>query len=367
MCVVGAGIYVAVSLQNLRVGNDASASTEEIANELVARKLLPSVSYAVIKNGKVSDAKSIGIADMETGAGVNDKTLYEAASLTKPLVAEIARRLYKDGVFSLDEKVADTLKLDRISDKSAASLITPRQLLSHTSGLPNWSGDSLNPNRTDRLQFKFRPGSEFQYSGEGYGILLAFLEAKSGQTADSLAFGLFKELGMNNSTLSGQNMTGVFARGHWAHSPSRFARKTSKPIAAYSLFTTAQDYARFLEYVMQNNSDGSNLADPFFITNARIGSFANGSRTEELGWSLGWGTLRRQDAIIYFQWGDNGAFRSFAAFDPARKIGIVYFSNGSFGTLYADELSASVLGDITTASSWFASPLAELGRTWVQF
>lgn len=356
-------IYIVVSLQLLKLTSKDKRSVDLLAEELVQRRLLPSISYAVIVKGTITSVNTLGVADYESGVEVNAKTLYEAASLTKPFIAEIARRLYNNRIFSLDEKISSVISNSRIDHDPRWQLLTPRHLLSHTSGLPNWSGDSRDPDRTDRLNFDFTPGSSFQYSGEGYGLLLSFLEAKSGRSLENLAHEFFNELGMTNSTLIGYGYKGHFARGHWRDSPNRESWKTKEPIAAYSLFTNSKDYALFLRYVIEQHARDKEIGNPFPTVQIEIKSERSG---EVLGWSLGWGTLERAEDTIYFQWGDNGAFRSFAAFDPISQNGIVYFTNGSFGTIYSDELAAPVLGSIETATSWFSSEAKEIIRTWLK-
>ena len=356
--------YVGVSLQGLRLDDATRVSVTSVADALIARKLLPSISYAVIEKGNLRPARTFGSTDMASENQADSKTLYEAASLTKPFIAELARRLHSQGVIDLDEPVAQTLSNDRIVDKAAWSRVTARHLLSHTSGLPNWSGDSRDTKRRDQLEFGFAPGSSFRYSGEGYGILLAFLEKKSGRRAEDLANELFKELGMANSTLTARDFVGEYARGHWGTTPSRQAWRTSEPIAAYSLFTNASDYGRLLSHVMKAHAAGRARNDPFTAIQTEVETTESG---ESIGWSLGWGTLSRAHGTLYFQWGDNGAFRSFAAFDPISRNGIVYFSNGSYGTIFADELSAPVLGNIETAVSWFSDAKIELARVWLRF
>ena len=356
-------VYVHLTLQSLRLKTADGSSVRAVAEELVDRQLIPGISYALIEKGVITSVATIGVADMETGEPATDETLYEAASLTKPVIAEIARRLHEDGVFDLNERISDSLLNDRVKDPTLWQQLTPRHLLSHTSGFPNWSGDSRNADRSDPLTFSFEPGSEFKYSGEGYVILLEFLEIKSGRTANQLAEALFAELDMEHSTLTGHHFDGHFARGHWRVTGRREARKTSIPVAAYSLFTNAEDYAKFLRYVMTAHAGTSSHA-PFFQPHIDVAQFESG---EALAWSLGWGLLQADARDIYFQWGDNGAFRALAAFDPVSQNGIVYFVNGSFGTIYADELAAPVLGNFDTATSWFSNETKEIIRLWVQF
>jgi len=340
------------------LATDATRPVGATAAVLVDSARVPAISYVVIESGAIAATATLGIADVERATPATDRTLFEAASLTKPVVAEIARRLYREGVYDLDEPVARTLESPRIRDQEAWLQVTPRQLLSHTSGLPNWSGDPSDPERQDALEFEFPPGTAFRYSGEGYGILLAFLETKSGIDARTLSQALFTELGMHHSTLVGADASGPFARGHWGTAPDRPARRTAMPVAAFSMLTNAAEYGRFLEHVIAERRAPDD--DPFGEITVHFASHTRNGCTESLGWSLGWGTLERCDGTIYFQWGDNGAFRAFAAFEPGTGNGIAYFANGSYGTLYADALSRPVLGDIGTAQDWFASPWLEL-------
>ncbi len=81
-------------MQHLKVESATPRPTEAIALELVERKLLPSISYAVIENGEIGAVQTADISDFATGQPITEDTLYEAASLTKPVVAELARRLH---------------------------------------------------------------------------------------------------------------------------------------------------------------------------------------------------------------------------------------------------------------------------------
>lgn len=341
------------------------SSTAEVAQALVDTGRLPGISFAVLRQGEIVSSGSLGIADLETGEAVGPETLFEGASLTKPVVATIAMRLYDEGSFDLDEPVARTVPAPRIRDRATFAKVTPRHLLSHTSGLPNWSGDPLDLDRRDELEFAFQPGHDFAYSGEGYDILQEFLERRSGRSLAALSRELFDELGMSHSTLVGASARGSVARGHWGRSPSRPARRLDRPVAALSMLTTAPDYVRLLRYVAEGSDFSPETLRAFRAPQVVIEE-SEGTQGEEgpitLGWSLGWGVLAGPGGTVYFQWGDNGAFRAFAAFDPKRIDGIVYLTNGSDGLLYTDELASPVLGDLSLATSWFSRPALE----WVR-
>lgn len=363
-----AGVMAGIILwqaQSLRLSPPPDATVRDVAALLVEEKRLPSISYAIVKAGAVVDQGTFGVTDVSTGEPATDATLYEAASLTKPVVAELAARLFDQGLFDLEERVAETLgNPARIEDTVLWGRVTPRHLLAHLSGFPNWTGDHQDAERQDPLRFTIAPGVAFTYSGEAYGLLLAFLEAKSGKSARELSDALFEDLNMTHSTLVAADFEGTYARGHWAMTPGRPARRTDRAVAAYSLITTAGDYGRFLAHVIRAPDISEETRDVF--RKVHTPQSVPSGLPKGLGWSLGWGTAERENGRLYFQWGDNRVFRAFAAFEPVSGHGIVYLTNGSFGTLYANELATPVLGDISAASSWFASYETEVVRRLIK-
>ena len=340
----------------------SGASSAEVAQTLVDTRRVPGISFAVLVHGEVISSGAVGVADMETGEVVRRDTLFEGGSLTKPVIATIAMRLFEAGVFDLDEPVARTVKAPRIRDRVTYARVTPRHLLAHTSGLRNWSGDPLDDARRNVLEFKFQPGQRFSYSGEGYGILQQFLEQKSGRSMEDLSRELFEELGMSRTTLVGASSPRRTARGHWGRSPSRAARRIDHPIAALSLLSNAEDYVRLLRYEAGGSALSSETLAEFRKRQVTIERSDAPHDSYTLGWSLGWGVLERPDGAFYFQWGDNGPFRAFAAFSESSANGIVYFANGSDGLLYANEFARPALGDLSPAIAWFSRPALE----WVR-
>ena len=343
------------------------ASSLEVAEALVATKRVPGFSYAVLIHGEVSSSGDLGVADLKTGETLRSDMLFEAASLTKPVIAAIAMRLFEAGVYDLDESVSSVVEAPRVRDRTVYALVTPRHLLSHSSGLPNWSGNPLHFERRNALKFKFQPGQGFSYSGEGYGLLLEFLERKSGRSMEDLSRELFEELGMSHTTLVGANGLGVVVRGHWGRSPSRKARRFDRPIAAFSLLTNAQDYVRFLRYEASGSALSPETVAEFRKRHVTIEDSDAPDDIYTLGWSLGWGVLERPESVVYFQWGDNGPFRALAAFSRSRGDGIVYFANGSNGLIDANAFVRPVLGDMSPAIEWFNHPVLEVVRKIIRY
>lgn len=345
----------------------AGSSSIDVARALVDTRRVPSISIATLVQAEVVSSGAFGVADLETGEAVRSDTLFEGASLTKPVVATIAMRLFQAGVFDLDEPVAKIVKAPRIRDRARYAKVSPRHLLAHTTGLPNWSGNPLDFARRNVLEFKFAPGQGFSYSGEGYGILQEFLEKKSGRSLEVLSRELFDELGMSSSTLVGAGSWGSTARGHWGRSPSREARRTDRPIAAMSLLTHAEDYARLLRYQTNRSAFSPDVLAEFRRRHVTIESSDAPDDPYTLGWSLGWGLVERPDGAVYFQWGDNGPFRALAAFSPESRNGIVYLVNGSSGLRYANALARPTLGDLSPATEWFTHPSLEWLRRIIRY
>src|SRR5207244_3327775 len=101
-------------------------------------------------------------------------TLFGGASLSKPVFAYAVLQLVDAGVLSLDEPLASYVP-DFVTTDPRAATVTVRNVLSHTTGLPNWRNAKLT------LKTHFQPGERFSYSGEAFVWLQRAVEAKTGE------------------------------------------------------------------------------------------------------------------------------------------------------------------------------------------
>ena len=274
-------------------------------------------------------------------AALPAEPVFQAASLTKPLVALVALTLARDGRLDLDAPVSHHLpdgyahrqrpfsrnkdqdKASPVDHVPAATLarIPVRSLLNHSAGLPNWTSAALTP--------AFEPGTRWQYSGEGYLLLQAVLAALTGQdlaaTVSALAF---QPLGMRDSRLSlTDDLRGRVVDGStWLGTRQRF--DFDQPNAAASLYTTAADYARLMAALLADARLLAMTVDRPVPTEPAMG----------LWWCQGWGLLTAPGGPYLWQWGNNPGFRAFAMVSASTGDGFVLLTNSERGLRLAPAL-----------------------------
>lgn len=157
-----------------------------------AHEGVPGLSIAVIRDYRIVWSQGFGVADTLTQARVTTDTPFPAASNAKPIAAWLVVQLAARGVIDLDKPVRNQAPV-RLPDSPRHNRITPRHLLTHSSGLGNFLRDTTR-------EVAFEPGERFAYSGVGFMLLQELLEAKSKQPLDTLAREtLFVPLGMGRS------------------------------------------------------------------------------------------------------------------------------------------------------------------------
>ena len=120
---------------------------------------IPGLSVAVINDAKIVYRGDFGLTSLATQDTVTDQTIFEAASLSKPLFAYFAMKQVEKGLLDLDKPLYEYLPYPDIEYDERYKLINARMILSHSSGFPN--------RRQDSLKIAITPGSNYSYSGEG--------------------------------------------------------------------------------------------------------------------------------------------------------------------------------------------------------
>jgi CubicO group peptidase (beta-lactamase class C family) len=157
---------------------------------------LPAISIAVVHAAEVVWARGTGVANSNTGKPLSAEATFEAASMSKPVFAYVVMKLVDEKLLDLDRPLVQYRRPDYLADDPQVDLITARDVLRHSSGLPNWRRTG-----TERVKPTFKPGSRFGYSGEGIFWLQLVVEQLTGQGLDALMRArLFEPLGLKQST-----------------------------------------------------------------------------------------------------------------------------------------------------------------------
>jgi CubicO group peptidase (beta-lactamase class C family) len=323
---------------------------------LLTDSLLPGLSMAVVRDGEAVEPTAAGIRNASTGVPVDVHTVFEAASLSKPVFAYAVLQLVDAGQLSLDTPLSRYVPDYALDDRRAAE-VTVRNVLSHTTGLPNWR------NKEYSLKTYFPPGERFSYSGEGFVWLQRVVETISGEPLDAVLQRLvFGPLQMHESSYVWRP---EFDANHAEpHGPARSPGVKSKPTAAnsaYSLQTTAVDYARFLQAVLSGARLKPETARLWLEPQVRLRQHCSQCLSpdapgfdEPVAWGLGWGL--EPDGGTFFHWGDNGGFKAFVIGSVADRCAVVVFTNGANGmSIMADLIEQLMPGD-HPAFKWLGYP-----------
>jgi CubicO group peptidase (beta-lactamase class C family) len=210
---------------------------------------VPGVSIAVIDHGEIVWAKGYGVADRTTGRPVTPQTLFQAASISKPVSALGALLLVQRGHVNLDEDVNRVLKRWRVpeSDLTRGHPVTLRTLLNHTAGLA----------QIDPIRVVSEPGKTFEYSAAGYTLLQQLVTDISGKPFEQyMQSEVLQPIGMTSSafaqTLS-PKLLAIAATGHYAGArPAPRSLHLGPELAVAGLWTTPTDIARYVLSVQRS-------------------------------------------------------------------------------------------------------------------
>ena len=342
---LGSILMVAFCLQGCEPGQDTARI--QALESLMESGNVPGLQLATVAKGRVHETLALGRMDASSSVPVTSTTVFEAASLSKTVTAYIAFRLVDRGELSLDEPLWDLIEYERLAHDERARAITPRMVLSHTSGLPNWGGTPLELNND--------PGTEWSYSGEGFVFLQRAMEALTGRPLEELAESeVFEPMGLAHTSFVWKDAyEKTKAMGHdLLGRPDEEPRRRTEANAAASLHTTARDYGTFLAAVLRG--DGLSEASHAEMIEPVVQADARGSEETHphVSWGLGWGVQDSNRGRAIWHWGDNGVFRAFVVGYPETEDGLVYFTNSEAGLSIAESLLGHFFQDTFWAVRW---------------
>ena len=296
----------------------------------------------------------------EISQPIDEQSIFQAASLSKPVFAYIVMKMVDRGEIELDRPIADYTDIDRFEDKEMARRLTPRIVLSHQTGLPNWAtSPSSDEWPTSRITFKYPADSCFAYSGEGYAFLQRAVETIQGQPLDEIARReVFEPFDMPTTSYAWQPAYDSIALvGFNRDGENRGQGRHPRANSAYTLRTNATEYARFLHRGLLNGEGLSEASHKeMFTPRVHAQRYADEPRAcdSSVFWCLGFGNVAEPAATgdYFWHWGDNGNFKALWLLHPATSEGFVYFSNRATGHDLLDPFLRTLTGEDLPLNDW---------------
>lgn len=288
---------------------------------------IPCVSLALIKDGKLVYHKTYGVRNTMTGDKVNGNTLFEAASITKPVFAFAVQRLAERGVIDLDKPLYLYLPYEDIAYDERYKLITARHVLTHRTGFPNWRW----MNEDGKLNLKFTPGTGYGYSGEGFEYLKMVVEKITGKKVEQvLQEEVIEPIGLYHTFFSkNDSLQRMVAYGHYDRLPTNNDLPES-PGMAYSMHTEAAIFTRFMLYLLEKKGLKAQTYDTMLQKHSDYNYDSGNEKPKDpayMGISL---EIRETPFGKSFgHGGNNGDFKCKFEVYKDRKMGYAIFTNSN--------------------------------------
>lgn len=313
---------------------EARPALDSLIPALLDSAGVPGLALAIASRGRIVWAQGFGSRRQASAEPIDTSTVFEAASLGKPVFAYAVMKLADEGCFDLDRPLASYQPLPALSQDSGYQRITGRMVLSHTSGLPN----ELRPG--EHLSLQFEPGTRFGYSGVGFGYLQQVVEGVVRMPLDSFMRRMvFDPLHMTRSAYRWERrFAGNFAIGHDDYGSPRPPTQPTTANTAASLHTTAADYGRFLLAMLDTSGVRTRSSRSMLAQETSV--------TTGISWGLGWALQETDSGRVFWHWGDNSnsGYTSYVQGDPVRGTGFVFFTNSTAGLSLAEAMIRHLTG-----------------------
>ncbi|MCG8458638.1 MAG: serine hydrolase [Holophagales bacterium] len=305
---------------------------------------VPGVSVALVRDGELAYHRTFGVGNRRTGKALEPTTVFEAASITKPVFAFAVMRLVERGVLELDAPLHRYLGFPNIAGDPRSRKMTARHVLSHRSGLPNWAWGGPGTWRTGgSIELGFEPGTDYGYSGEGFNYLGRVLEELTGEDLEQLLHEeVVRPMGLVHTRFY---LTEEQAReasiGHWHEYPS-WKRRAGEISVASSMHTEARDLMRFAIGLIE----GVDLTSETYAEMLRPHlSLDEEQRSTEEEQHVGLGFFLRDTPFgkLVEHGGNNGDFRCKLGVIPEAGLAYGIFTNNNTGHHLAEAVERFLL------------------------
>ncbi|MCU0339866.1 MAG: serine hydrolase [Spirosomaceae bacterium] len=331
------------------VAADPLAGLDGFVNQQLTEWRVPGASVAIVKNGKLLYTKGYGLKDVKQNLPVTAQTLFPIASCTKSFTSALLAMLADEGKLDWNKPVKDYMADFQLHDEYATRTVTPRDLVSHRTGLPrhDWVWLYANLNRESLFErLKYLPLSkpvyaQYQYNNLMYlaaGVLIERLTGKSWE--DNIRERIFRPLGMNQSLLTypelflSQDYALSYRDQNGTWEPMGFGSNVDAIGPAGSIKSNAPEMANWLllhlnkgkwgdkqliaEAQLKENHTPQTIVSPAEVTFPELG-FAS--------YGMGWNINTYRGHLRYLHNGSIEGYRSQMVFFPNDSVGVVVLTN----------------------------------------
>lgn len=313
------------------------AKLEDDMPKLLKEFKVPGVSIAIIDDAQVVWKKGFGVKQITSSDEVTVDTVFEAASLSKPLFAYAVLKLFQQKKYSIDTPLNQYFSMPYTAwnfqpSEERLKQVTLRHVLAHLSGFSNW--DCWEGPNAGRL--KFCPGEKFSYSGEAYifaqRVIEHIVEEPLAEFIKTQVLDVLKMI--HSSYIWLPTYEEKIAAGHGQRNDG-LDKKFVEGFSAFSLYTTPSDYAQFLLAMMSNtNANEKSLLDLMLTPQVNLEAFCS--------WGLGWGLEHTSKGDYFWHWGNMGDSQCFTLASREHRQGIVIMTNSENGLALCELLVQQV-------------------------
>ena len=354
------------------VNGDAISSSEvdKVVNELMDSANVTGLCLAILNENELVYLKTFGYKNREKNELLDENSIILGASFSKVVFSYVVMQLIQEKVLALDTPLYTYLEkplpeydyYKDLANDDQWKLLTAHNCLSHTTGFPNLR--ILNPRGNGKLEFFFKPGERFAYSGEGINLLQFVVEQITNTGLEELAVNrVFQPLGMNRTSYVWQDrFEANFAIGHDILESSIEYRRRTRASGGGSLHTSISDYAKFIEAIMQGKGLDKSTWHTMLSPSIRIKSKHQfPSLSEEttdsydsiaLSYGLGWGLFSSEYGRAFFKEGHGNGWQNYNINFVDQKTSIIIMTNSDNGESIFKDLLEKVIGDTITPWQW---------------
>lgn len=320
----------------------------------MAKYKVPGVSIALIHDGKLAWAQGFGVKTAGHHDAVTATTLFQAASISKPVSATAMLRLVEQGTLALDTPINTFLKTWKLADNAYTQTepVTLRRLVSHSAGLnvhgfPGYASDAAiptvqqildgkKPANTRAIKVEMLPGSTWRYSGGGTTIMQLAMIETTGEAFPALMQRLVLDpIGMQNSAFEqplSEAKQGLAAAGHDDEGkmvPGRW--HTYPELAAAGLWTTPTDLSKWAIEIAEAKAGKSSKTLSQKMANEML-------TVQKAKSGLGPALEDNGDTMRFQHGGSNQGYSCFVVYFPALGRGAAIMTNGDAGSVVYQQL-----------------------------